>query len=112
MSAQSRNPGPTIAATAGSGTITSADGQVFEFRDSKSNPVSVRDVIISNVDASARLYVRMHADTANNSSSEWDFFVDPTQTVITPTSAAMSKVAIYSTAAVTYGTDFVVKGIV
>ena len=57
------------------------------------------------------LYVLWGATTgAAVSGSAWDAVLEPGDAVVTPDSLMWSNVDIWSTGAVTYGTDFVVKG--
>jgi hypothetical protein len=96
------------AATAGVGTITAADGQLFAWA------AACRHVVVTNAPASpANLYLEINGTTANPSASGFMIVLEPGQTWAgyANTALTIEQVAIYADAAVTYGTDFVVKGV-
>lgn len=96
------------AATAGAGTITAADGQLFTWS------AACRHVVVTNAPTSpANLYLEINGTAANASASGYMIVLEPGQTWAgyANTALTIEQVAIYADAAATYGTDFVVKGV-
>lgn len=88
--------------------LATADA-VYEFAERQS-----RVRVNNHKDSAANLYVRMNADAATTTGADgWDFMLEPGESEIVGRPDSMiKKVAIYSdkSSAVTYGTDFNVRG--
>lgn len=89
---------------------TAATGDSFTGAASKTYTwTGVRSkVLIQNNDSAANMYVKWNATSA--ATDDYDFKLVPGASISSPDELAVVQVSIYSDAASTYGTDFVVRG--
>ncbi len=95
--------GTTTAATAGSGTITNSGGQAFSWVQTQ------HKAYVQNHPSSGQtLYVVWNGTSA--STTAWDVVLEAGKLAPSPDGITMDAVQVHASGAVTYGTDFVVKG--
>jgi len=99
-----------MTAADGEASIGAAARKCYTFTDR----VVHRCRVQNHADSGADLYVLFNADgtasATQASITNWDAHLEPGDSVVVKEGVVTKYVDVYSTAAVTYGTDFVVKG--